>query len=133
MRVADAYRYFLCFLPDETVREAIALIHEHTGQEEKRVPVERSHLTLCVFGEPPERDVSLAARVDAALAGARLSSCVVRLGRVRGGPNGATLFTRGSKRELATLRQHLLERLAAHGLVPQQEKTNPHSTLGYDP
>ena len=133
MRVASAYRYFLCFLPDEAVREAIDLLHRDTGQGGKRVPVERSHLSLCVFGAPPERDPSLVPRIDAALAGAQLSSCVIRLGRVRGGPGGATLFTRGSKRELTAVRRRLLERLAVHGVVPQQEKSNPHITLGYDP
>ena len=133
MRRASAYSYYLCFLPEEPVREAIDLLHRDTGQGERRVAVERSHLSLCVFGEPPERDPTLAPRIDAAFAAAQLSSCVVRLGRVRGGPSGATLFTRGRKRELATVRQHLLERLAAHGVLPQQEKTNPHITLGYDP
>jgi 2'-5' RNA ligase len=132
MRRASAFRYFLCFLPDAPVREAIASIHRHTGQGENRVPVERSHLSLCVFGAPPERDPSLVARIDASLAGAQLSSCVIRLGRVRGGPSGATLFTRGSKRELTALRGGLLERLAVHGVAPELEKTNPHVTLGYD-
>jgi 2'-5' RNA ligase len=133
MRRASAFRYFLCFLPDEPVRDAIASIHRLTGQGENRVPVERSHLSLCVFGAPPERDPFVARRVEAALAGLELPSCVIRLGRVRGGPSGATLFTRGSKRELTALRRGLLERLAARGVVPELEKSNPHVTLGYDP
>ena len=133
MRHASAYRYFLCFLPDDCLRQEIAVLHRRTGQLGNRVPVGRSHLSLCVFGAPPQRDPFLLPRVNAALAGELLVSCVIRLGRVRGGPGGATLFTRGCKRELTALRRLLLARLAASGLVPQLEKRNPHITLGYDP
>ena len=133
MRSASAYRYFLCFLPDEPVRAEVSMLHAWTGQADKRVTVDRSHLSLCVLSEPKERDPSLAPRVDAALAGLQLHSCVIRLGRVRGGPDGATLYTISRKRELTVLRHALLARLAEHGLVPELEKTNPHITLGYDP
>ena len=133
MRKAELYRYFLCFLPDEAVQTEIALPHAWAGQGDKRVTVARSHLSLCVFGAPAERDPSLAPRVDAALAGLQLRSCVVRLGRVRGGPDGATLYTISRKRELTALRRVLLARLAEHGLVPELEKPNPHITLGDDP
>lgn len=133
MRCASAYRYFLCFVPDAPVREAVALLHRQTGQVGRRVPVERSHLSLCVFGAPPQRDPALAARVDAALTGMDFASCVVRLGRVRGGPGGAALFTRGGKDGLTRLRRQMLTRLAACGAAPELEKRNPHVTLGYDP
>jgi len=133
MRSASAYRYFLCFLPDEALRREIARLHRRTGQFDERVKVERSHLSLCVFGVPQKRDAFLARRIDGALGEEPLSSCVVRLGRVRGGPCGATLFTRGRRGELTQLRCRLLARLAARGIVPELEKTNPHITLGYDP
>jgi 2'-5' RNA ligase len=133
MRSASAYRYFLCFLPDESLRREIALLHQRTGQLGGRVSSSRAHLSLVVFGAPKERNAFLAPRVDAALAGEPLRSCVVRLGRVRGGPHGATLFTRGRKGELTALRRRLLARLAARGIVPEFAKTNPHITLGYDP
>jgi 2'-5' RNA ligase len=133
MRRASAYRYFLCFVPDAAVREAIAWLHQQTGQSGRRVPVERSHLSLCVFGAPPQRDSALAPRIDAALGGAGFAACVVRFGRVRGGPNGATLFTRGGIDGLTRLRRQILARLAACGTAPELEKRNPHVTLGYDP
>lgn len=132
MRLASAYRYFLCFVPDERLRQAIAVLHRRTQQADRRVTVERAHLSLCVFGAPARPDPALARRVDAALSAAPLVSCVIRLGRVRGGPGGATLFTRGGKRELTALRRQILARLAAHGVIPEFEKTNPHLTLGYD-
>jgi hypothetical protein len=115
------------------LRCEIADLHERTGQLENRVPIGRSHLGLCILAEPKERDHFLARRVDAALSGAALSSCAIRLGRIRGSDNGATLFTRGSKMELTALRGALLARLAAHGIFSRQEKKNPHITLGYEP
>lgn len=132
MRLASAYRYFLCFVPDARLRQAIALLHRRTHQAGGRVAVERAHLSLCVFGEPAQPDPALAGRVDAALSAAPLASCVIRLGRVRGGPGGATLFTRGRKGDLTVLRRQVLARLAAHGVIPEFEKTSPHLTLGYD-
>lgn len=133
MRRASAYRYFLCFIPDAAIREAIAVLLRETHQAGKCVPVERSHLSLFVFGVVAQRDPTLALRVDAALGGMEVASCILRFGRVRGGPNGAALFTSGGRRELAALRRRILARLAEHGLVPKLEKRNPHVTLGYDP
>lgn len=133
MRLASAYRYFLCFIPDAALRDAIALLLRETHQAGKCVPVERSHLSLFVLGVLAQRDPTLALRVDAALARMEVDSCVVRFGRVRGGSNGAALFTSGGRRELAALRQSILVRLTEHGLVPELEKHNPHITLGYDP
>jgi 2'-5' RNA ligase len=132
MRRPDCYRYFLCFLPPRWLRAQIADLQELTGQTESRVPIDRSHLSLCVLAEPKERNHFLARRIDVALTGATFSSCVIRLGRVRGSSEGATLFTRGSRIELTLLRHALLDRLAAHGVFPKQEKKNPHITLGYD-
>jgi 2'-5' RNA ligase len=132
MRRPDCYRYLLAVLPPHWFRREIATLHRLTSQPQGWVPIECAHLSLCVLAAPKERDHSLAPRIDAALAGAAFSSCVIRFGRIRGGSEGAALFTRGCKTELTSLRRALLGRLAAHGVFPQQEKKNPHVTLGYD-
>lgn len=133
MRMPDVYRYFLAFRPDPVLRYWIASLRDVAGQSRRFVTDLHLHLTLCVLAETIERDRFIASRVDAALAGAGLSSLRLHLGKVRGGGGGAALYTIGSKADYHAFCRALFARLAARGVIPMFEKKNPHVTLGHDP
>lgn len=134
MRTPDFYRYFLGFRPDPILRAWLGALCVAAGQAEKRIKADYFHLTLCVIAETMGRDRFILPRVDAALVGNALASALFWLGRVRGGANGATVYSRGRKRELMILYQELVTCLAARDIHPLHRKSglNPHVTLGHD-
>ena len=134
MRKPDFHRYFLGFRPDPILRAWLDELSVTAGQAEKRIRAEYFHLTLCVIAETTERDRFILPRVDTALAGNALASALFWLGRVRSSADGATIYSRGRKRELLTLYRELVACLAARDIHPLHRKSglNPHVTLGHD-
>ncbi|MDQ8756075.1 hypothetical protein RCO27_07510 [Sphingosinicella sp. LHD-64] len=128
----DVYRYFLAFRPDPVLRYWIASLRQAAGQHERQIRERHLHLTLCVLLESLERDHFIAPRVEAALAGADLSSLLLHLGRVGGGDGGAALYTIGRKAGYRAFCRTLFGHLAARDIMPILEKHQPHVTLGHD-
>ena len=135
MRQPDFYRYFFAFRPDFALRCWLASLADAAGQCEKRIKEEYFHLTLCVIDELEHRDRFIASRVHSALAGHSLASCPFWLGRLRGGPNGATVHAMGRQWEIQHFYRALLARLARRDMLPLHRKSglHPHVTLGHDP
>lgn len=132
---ATFFRYFIGFRPNPALRAWLTSISGFAGQFDKRIRPAHLHLTLCVIAECAQRDRFIASRVDAAFAGRMLSSCLIRLGRVRGGPGGAALHSLGGRAEIEQLYRLILACLAERGLFPLHRRSGlrPHVTLGYDP
>ena len=130
MRNADFYRYFLGVRPNPLIRQMLARIAAHAGQE---MDPELFHLTLCVIAEVGERDPFLLPRVRAALADQLLCSFRVALGRVRGGRKGAVVRTRGRQDEIQFFYRLLVRLLTTRGIEPMHRKSglHPHVTLGH--
>lgn len=126
------YRYFLGTQPDQPSSRILAVTAATAGQ--RRSPA-LFHLTFCVIGERGERDPSQAARVEKAIAGRALSSIPIRLGRVRGGSEGAMVGTIGKQEGIQHFYRMLVSILEAHGIAPLYRKSGlrPHVTLGYEP
>jgi 2'-5' RNA ligase len=135
MRNPERYRYFLGFRPDPVLGRWLDALCRTADQFEKRIRADHFHLTLCVIGEPEVRDHFILPRVETALAGNALASAPFWLGRVRGGREGAAVWSRGRKAELLTLYRDLVACLAALDIYPLHRKSglNPHVTLGHDP
>jgi 2'-5' RNA ligase len=129
------YRYFLAFRPSAELLDWLELLVEAAGQRGRRIKAEYFHLTLCVIAELAHRDRFIASRVEAALAGRSLSSCLFWLGRLRGGRNGAAVYAMGRQREIKAFYRELVAGLAERDILPLHRKSglNAHVTLGYDP
>ena len=129
-----AYRYFLGFRPDPALSAWLASLYAPAGQFNRVVRLEHLHLTLCVIAELAQRDRFIAPRVDAALSGRMLASCLIRLSWIRGGAAGAALFTVGRQGEIQQLYRLLVACLAERRLFPLHRRSGlrPHVTLGYD-
>jgi 2'-5' RNA ligase len=134
MRKPDFYRYFLASRPDPILRAALVSLREPAGQFDRLVRADHLHLTWCVVAEPEERDRFILPRVEAALSGHLFASGPLWLGRVRGGPGGAAVCSRGRKPEILSLYRALVAALAARDIHPLHRKSglNPHVTLGHD-
>ncbi len=129
------YRYFLGFRPDFELRCWLDQLADEAGQRHRRIKKEHFHLTLCVISELNHRDRFIASRTASALAGHPLVSCPFWLSRLRGGPGGAAVCTRGRQRELQDFYTMLVGCLAERDILPLHRKRGlqPHATLGYDP
>jgi 2'-5' RNA ligase len=120
---------------DLALRAELVALRVAAGQKRSLVAAELLHLTWCVIAEPEERDRFILSRVHAALDGLPFSSGMLWLGRVRGGANGAAVYSRGRKPDIMTLYRDLVAALDARGLHPLHRKSgfHPHVTLGHDP
>ena len=127
------YRYFLAFLPDRALRCELTRLCRITGQLDKRIRPEHFHLTLCVIAEYGQRDRFIARRLDT-FDGRLPASCLIWLGKVRGGRNGATVCTIGRQHEIQAFYRALIGLLAQLRIAPLHRKSGfrPHVTLGYD-
>ncbi|HST37727.1 MAG TPA: hypothetical protein VLK25_14005 [Allosphingosinicella sp.] len=135
MRDSNFYRYFLASRPNPPVCALLVALRGSTGQLDKPVATDRLHLTWCVIAETLERDRFMLPRVEAALSGQRLSSGPLWLGRVRGGKQGAAVYSRSRKPELLRLYRQLASILSVRDIHPMYRKSglDPHITLGHDP
>jgi len=132
--VASCHRYFLGFRPEPPLRAFLARLRGDAGQRDHAIRDEHLHLTLCILAEAPERERFTETRISAALARRRPPSCPIRLGRLRAGRGGATLYGTGGQHEVRAFRQALLGLLARRGLEPCRAplRFQPHVTLGHD-
>ena len=128
----ESYRYFLGTHPHGPLRQLLTGLQEAAGQRGARVRPEYLHLTFCTIAELATRDYFILSRVETALAGIRLISGSLRLGRMRGSSHGAVVHSRGPKPELLELYRVITTALAARGLPPlhRQSGLHPHFTLG---
>lgn len=135
MRKPDFFRYFLASRPDPASRAELVRLRAAAGQARSLVAADRLHLTWCVVGESGVRDRFIAPRMHAVLDDLLLSSGILRLGRVRGGANGAAVYSRGRKPEIMALYRALVAALAARDILPMHRKSgfHPHVTIGHDP
>ena len=128
------YRYFLAFRPDPALRYQLAALCGASCQFGGRVKTDYLHLTLCVVAELDHRDCFIVRRLLAAFARGLPSSCPIRLGRVRGGTNGAAIYTIGRRPEIQAFYRQLLSLLVQHQVqqLHRASGLHPHVTLGYD-
>lgn len=129
-----AFRYFLGFRPDPTLRALLAALQPRAGQHDRIVAPPRLHLTLCTIGETATSDAAIVARTALALAAGLPEAPPIRLGRVHARARGAEVVTRGSRREVCAFYGAVAARLRAHAIEPLHRSAGlrPHVTLGCD-
>lgn len=126
----DFYRYLLAIRPDPGLYPLFQQIAISAGQT---AYLELLHLTLCVIGQPEERDRFIVGRVRKAFRDQVFRSVPVNLSRVHLGRQGAFARTRGRQDEIQEFYRRLVRLLAVCGIEPLHRKSglHPHVTLGH--